>query len=383
MFDSDCMGAGEFVLSKAILDGYPYDFEANGRFWKFDNPYIYGSWASGVVAKQDVSVQLTIAESQLPYTTMFDEIPVNFYVDGEPRLLTQGSGDHRVIVTVSGYRIEVFFVTTGIMVTVEVRPGGSNHIFSLPGSLNVYICLPNDNDKIIDVTGLLGNKDGDGSNDFVDIDGNVVAVTNENDFEFCTDNWCLRDETKTLFTFDEGYDFDHYNHCDRDRKGRRLEVDLSSASDEVKAICAEVDDDPGCLFDGVQLGPRAAQIVADSIREVNKARRDALLSEVQDEVACCSRDFKTCEESCGNNKYYCGECDGNDTFTWLPHGELDGGCLVKTSVCSAQDECCPGLECNGGFCSPGATQGRRLEEFVFSRPDVPFERDIIAYSDLF
>lgn len=378
------MGAGEFVLTKAVLDGYPYDFEVNGRFWKFDNP-IYGNWISGIVAKQDVSVQLTIAESELPYTTMFGEVPVNFYVDGKPRKLLEGSGDHRVVVTVSGtHKVEIFFVTTGINISVQIRPGGDFGWAVIPGSFDTHICIPLNNDKIIDFTGLLGNHDGDKTNEWMDTQGNLVDYATDS-YDYCTANWCLRDENQSLFTFDEGYDFAHYNRCDDDRNARRL-VDLSTASPEIKAICAQIDFDEeirnGCLFDGIQAGKRQAEIAVLAARDIQKARRADMLAEPQDEAACCSRDFKTCDESCGTNEYFCGECGTNDTFKWLPHGELDEDCAEKQSTCSTSDDCCDGLDCSSGFCTVEASSGRRLEEFVFVRPDLPTERNIITYSDL-
>ena len=135
------MAAGEFVLTEAVLDGYPYDFVAHGRFSKFENTGIYGSWISGIVVKQDVSVQLTLGESELPHSTMFGNVPVNMYVDGQPRLITQGSGDHRVIVTLDGFNVEIFFVSTGIHVKVIVGPGETFNWATIPGSFGKFNAL--------------------------------------------------------------------------------------------------------------------------------------------------------------------------------------------------------------------------------------------------
>ena len=88
---TDCQGTGEFIISKATLNDYNYDFEAHARFWRFEKTGIRYSFNTGFAMKQDVTVQLTISEQIYSYSNMFEDLPVNFYVDGVPRLLSQGS----------------------------------------------------------------------------------------------------------------------------------------------------------------------------------------------------------------------------------------------------------------------------------------------------
>ena len=371
------------------MKDYPYDFDARARFWKYNMEGISFSWNTGVAIKQDVTVQLTIGESQLPYSNMFADLPVNFYVNGQPRLLTQGSGDHRVIVTVDGYNVDMFFVSTGISVKVFIRPNSvSSHIREIPGSFTTYICLPDDNPNIVDVTGLLGTPNGDQSDDWMDVNGNTITKDSMDEYDYCTDNWCIRDAVDSIFTFDDGYSFDDYNGCDDPIRSRHL-VDLSTASDCVKKHCAQVDGDEACIYDGIQGGCSAAELAVESLKSLTQQRRAAITAETQDDAACCSRDFKTCDDSCGTNRFTCLSCDPNDTFKWLVHGPYDDSdgplehCLAKLTTCTASDTCCPGLECVSGTCVPkDSDTSRRLEEFVFSRPDLPFDRNIITYADL-
>jgi len=394
----DCQGTGEFVLAKATLNDYAYDFEAHTRYWRFDRTGINYSFTTGLAMKQDVTVQLTIAEKVYPYSTMFADLPVNFYVDGVPRLLTQGSGDHRVIATVDGFNVMLFFVSTGIAATIHVRPNSvSGHIIDIPGSLTTYICLPDDNPDIVDVMGLLGTPNEDLSDDWMDVNGNTINKGSTNAFDYCTNTWCIRDEAQSLFTYDEGYDFAHYERCDDGKNTRHLEEATPEPSDKVKEICAAVDDNEGCLLDGANGGVPAAEIAVEAITGLNNKKIESKKAMTTDDVACCSSDFKTCDAGCSDKKHQCATCREGETFRWLPHGpyvdpynedpevvDPHADCLAKTTQCDVgADECCPGLDCVDGTCLPSDdSTGRRLKEFVFTRPDLPSERIIIPYSEL-
>lgn len=323
---------------------------------------------------------------------MFADLPVNFYVDGVPRLLTQGSGDHRVIVTVDGFNIMIFFVSTGISATVHVRPNSvSEHIIEIPGSLTIYICLPDDNPDIVDVMGLLGTPNQNLEDDWMDANGNTITKWSINAFDYCTNTWCIRDETDSVFTYDAGYDFAHYQRCDDPKWTRQLSTS-PEPSEEVELICAQVHNDTDCLFDGANGGVQAAEIAVEAIQNLEKQRKEALLAKTQDDVACCSSNFKTCDPNCGPNKHSCATCRDGESFIWLAKGPYEDAedhgllvdCAVKQATCSVSHECCPGMDCIDGTCTPGATNthSRRLMEWVFERPDLPLDRTIITYSDL-
>lgn len=397
----DCQGTGEFKLAEAELTNYDYNFEAQARFWRFGLTGISYSWTTGLALKQDVTVQVTIGEEELEGTTMFEDLPVNFYVDGTLRRLTEGSGDHRVIVTVDGFNIYIYFVTTGIAATIYVRPNSvSAHINTIPGSLTAYICLPYDNPNIVNVKGLLGTPNDDTADDWMNADG-TAWTGGSNAFDYCTDTWCIRDVNDSLFTYNDGYLFDHYEKCDDPRNTRHLsEVDTSTASQEILNACQDVVDYDGydsCLYEGIVMGEDAADAAADAIEKLEGMRTAALRAQTPDDAACCSSDYKTCAEGAGATEYDCGlNCD--DTFLWLPQGEYtdrdDHGnlvdCLVKEATCTDTDDCCPGLLCSSGTCTPfteacptgSASGSRRLEEWVFERPDLPMDRNVITFADL-
>lgn len=392
---TDCQGTGEFVLAQATLNDYPYDFEAHSRYWRFEKTGINYSFNTGLAMKQDVTVQVTIAESVGPLSTMFADLPVNFYVDGVPRLLTSGSGDHRVLATVSGFDIMLYFTTTGISATIHVRPNSvSSHITTIPGSLTIYLCIPDNNPDITNVMGLLGTPNEDRSDDWMDTSGATIARGSMNAFDYCTNTWCIRDEAKSLFTYEDGYDFAHYERCDDPRNTRHLEAEPEPSAEVIK-ICEQVGNNTACLLDGANNGIEGAEVAVEAIKNLEKARKKALKAKTQDDVACCSSDFKSCDAGCSLIEAKCGMCREGETFHWLPEGpyvdpyETDpdlisefAECHAKEDECLGSHECCPGLDCVSGTCLPGTTTGRRLQEFVFSRPDLPMERTIISYHDL-
>ena len=203
-----------------------------------------------------------------------------------------------------------------------------------------------------------------------------------------------------MFTYDAGYDFNHYERCDDGKWTRHLveDVDTTQAPDDIVAACADVlannyDGYDSCLYDGMTNGLRGAQNANSTIFALEALRHAALLAKSQDDAACCSLDFKTCEESCGTVRSECGACGGDDVASiWLASGPYedpeDWGqlttCLTKgDDTCDGSFECCPGLTCSSGTCVPESGLGaRRLKEFVFERPDLPMDRNIVTLSDL-
>lgn len=428
-----CQAAGEFVLSKAILKDYHYDFEARARFSNYKVANFKWTWTTGVVIQQDVTVQISIGEesSTSEHSNMFENLPINFYVNGEPRLLSQGSGDHRVMVSVDGFHINLFFVSTGIHVRVRVLPSTvvnhNNLNDHVPGSINAYICIPDDNENIVDVMGLLGTPNGDKQDEWMDMNGNLVPMeidsstqNSAKEYNYCTTHWCIRDEADSLFAYEDGYSFSHYNGCD-DPEARRLEGTTATNGEEeihheIVDICSVLDTPDACVQDGVAMGVGAAHAAVQAILSLQQQRRSSSLAPTPDDGACCSRDFKTCDSDCaaaGTNKYTCGGdtagvCGNinakNESFVWLPQGtwmfETDGplaSCLAKHQVCeqtsSKQEEnnnvlvCCPGLECVSEECVASATTSqtvsrRLITEGNFLRPDLPIIRNVNALSGM-
>ena len=391
----DCQEEGEFVLTKAELAGHPYDFELRSRFTKFGED-IHWSFNSGMVAAQDVKVEISFAGEATEKSNMFSGLPVNFYVDGQKRWLHQGSGDHRVQVSVDGYNIHIFFTTTGISIRVLIRPiSVSGHITSLiPGSMSTYICMPDDNHAITNIMGLTGSPE----HVWLDSAGNKISSPSNKD-DFCVEQWCVKDETDSLFTFEEGtsYTFDHYNGCTaarRQLKNRDLvEVDLTWSEEhaDIWEICGPKND-TACLLDGITFGPEAAKIAAESLWLDGDIRLNNLVGET--ESGCCSSNFKDCikESDCPDyfdDKFNCGLCVNDNVFTWLEKGSWGlylkhPECAPRDASCEADADCCPGASCENKICLGKGDGARRLSEPgpEFVRMDLGETRNIVALSEL-
>jgi hypothetical protein len=396
----DCQAEGEFVLTKATIKDADYDFKLHSRFSKFGHDDLAWSFNSGMVAKQDVTVEISYGEEPTEKSNMFNNLAVNFFVDGVPRFFHEGSGDHRVIVSRDGYNIHTYFTSTGISIRTLVRPiEVSGHITNkIPGSMSTYVCMPENNQAITEVAGLTGSY----TQQYVNTTGHKVSISNREDF--CVNTWCVKDAGDSLFTFEEGtpYDFDFYNKCN-DPARRELEVVdetptyvWSEEYADIWAICGTVGNATQCLQDGYAMGIVGAELAAESILLDEELRLNGLLTESSN--GCCSFDFKTCvaADTCEyaddeNNCAKCASPFGDATFKWLELGSWDydddtedaafQGCKARGVTCGSTEDCCPDMTCSGsGVCEPDTNfSSRRLlhnPDAVFERKDVGDMRSI-------
>jgi hypothetical protein len=86
--------------------------------------------------------------------------------------------------------------------------------------LRVQVVLPVDYLVNETLVGLLGTPNGDDSDDWVDRNGNVVEQpVNETDFvfkaayEYCRTNWCIENESDSLFTYSGNESFESISGC--------------------------------------------------------------------------------------------------------------------------------------------------------------------------
>ena len=63
-----------------------------------------------------------------------------------------------------------------------------------------------------------------------------------------------------------------------------------------------------------------------------------------DASGCCSHNYKSCVNWCGNTP---AECNSSPQFCyWLDNGRLDSSCKIRWSTgCSSDSDCCDGLTC--------------------------------------
>ncbi len=90
-----------------------------------------------------------------------------------------------------------------------------------------------------DIRGLFGFPDDDAANDWMTRDGTKLELPaadlrKKEAYEYCTEQWCIRDPSDSLFVYNGEYNFSFYSKCDEDYPEA---VDLSKASPELLALC--------------------------------------------------------------------------------------------------------------------------------------------------
>lgn len=101
-------------------------------------------------------------------------------------------------------------------------------------------------------------------------------------YNYCTENWCIRDATESLFSYETGKTFDDYENCDGSYDAS-LETDVANAPQCLKDFC---DFDTGCIIDGLTLGKGAAE--------------EYLQNDAASNNTCTPSPPKTCYYSCAD-----------------------------------------------------------------------------------
>lgn len=253
----NCQGNGEFLLSKSTADPY---YELQGRFTRGNTGSLWS--VSTAVALRYETLETIQVERKLISGSCKTEIRYGGQLlnlpDGEFRARTVGSvGSSSVSVarnlqyihlraTNNGNRRNMFVVLqegtfVGMCMLWEVRP-------MLLGTILV---------STQGITGLLGNPNGDILDDMKTPQGAIVPFNgNRDQTSYCNDNWCIRNENDSIFSYHSGDTFNTFMDCDG--------VNMLPVSRQAVAIDPEVrricQGDVDCEFDGRIGGAREAQM---------------------------------------------------------------------------------------------------------------------------
>ena len=243
----DCQGEGEFTVVKSLDTGGNSGFEVQGRFDKFDES-ISTSVMRAVAVKEEGAPTLQL---QVPDLPVGGKCPIDFHVNGERNDLTHGTQSSEVIVQELGETAAViFYPKTGVQLLFLVHQSEAFGCF-----MSTKLCVPDEYRSGEKLIGLLGSADRNTDNEWMDAQGNAVSSTGKSMYfqdahNYCTDNWCNNDETKSLFTYTNGASFALYNKCnDAYIPGRRelLETCAKSPPDELVEVCGN---NMPCIVDG-------------------------------------------------------------------------------------------------------------------------------------
>jgi hypothetical protein len=260
----DCQGEGEFILVHS-LDGR---FEVQARFSALDHDD-RTSKITAVAISEGVGtpvVQLSIPENPSATTEKVDVCLLDLWVNGTHRSIYEGSGqDDAVEVTVSGKRVNLLYKSTGAAVTVDIMSSSTFQCF-----LNTFVCLP---DSLFDAIGLMGTPNKIIADDWMDQDGNSLPLPTSPDgllyelaYEYCTMNWCLQNESDSLFSYENGFDFHFYENCNAAYPGS---VTSEEASDELIARC---EGNTACVTEGLIGGDEGTENALKVVAELEETR---------------------------------------------------------------------------------------------------------------
>lgn len=240
----DCQATGEFTVVK----GDSFEIQA-----RFGGPNTRGTVTKGIAITADgtPTVQLSVALTDAPSGTLIRSCPMLLFVDGVARDIRTGTGqDDKVSVTVTGNSVRVV-LENGVSVRFAVRVAGFFGCYL--ESFSQFI--PQD---IIDsetILGLMGTPNYNPDDDWTTRDGvvldrpsNGVEAYFAKAYNYCTLNWCVRDEADSLFTYEAGTVFQEFNRCDIPYG---VPPDFSTASPALRRLCGR---DPACLVDGLVAG---------------------------------------------------------------------------------------------------------------------------------
>lgn len=242
----DCQASGEFTL----VTSRDRQFEVQTRF-SGRNPT--GSVTTGVAVSFDSApvVQVSIAVNDASPSTRIRNCPVLLYVDGSSRDVLSGSGQNgEVIVEASASTGRFNILYTAIGASVSFRVQTSVFFGCYFEAVSVFLPETFINDNTI--TGLLGSPNGDISDEWMKKDGSPLPAPRtvaerlfKVAYDYCIANWCIKNEAKSLFTYENGSSHASFDKCNRPYTSP---PDLSSASPALRALCGT---DKACLIDGI------------------------------------------------------------------------------------------------------------------------------------
>ena len=258
----DCQGEGEFHVLKS-LDS---TFEIQGRFKKFvddKRPTVTKSvvWRTG----DGMNTRIQVTAPDVPVD---GSCHPHVFVNGlKMDVLTEDMGDNMIQVAKTtagtGDRIQTGYVfyyhDSGFQITVLSKKSSVNGCV-----LNTKICLPDDwersNERIV---GLLGTPNDVASDDWMNTNNQPVSIpTSKEDllfetaYNYCVDNWCIRDEADSIFHYESGTSHAGFLNCDLP-PDTATENCVLNAKDELINVCG--DGELACLVEGCKGGPEEAK----------------------------------------------------------------------------------------------------------------------------
>jgi hypothetical protein len=253
----DCQGEGEFTVIKSLNEKKESKFEMQGRFFRFSTR-----------RDQTVTRAISIKEEgvptiQLNVPKVYDsKCALTLFVGGQQRNLMEGTNVDSVIVRQVGDETVIYYPKTRMQFTASVTKSSTYGCF-----ISTKLCLPDDYRPGEKIVGMLGTPDDDIANEWMKPDGTFVAIPAGTDlksgkagYDYCTSNWCVREASKSIFTYMSGEKFSDFLKCGEKYEGT-LEPCVEAPPRWATDICSA--DDTRCLIEACAGGEEAARNALD------------------------------------------------------------------------------------------------------------------------
>ena len=241
----DCQGEGEFTLLKSLDSA----FEIQARFDSAAASKIVAVTRSFAVNTGEEGVPKV--QIQVPVNATTEGCPISLFVDDVQKSIeTEGTSNDLVQVQVIGSegarRVTIFYPASGLHFTSLLTNSEAYGCY-----LSSSVCLPDDYRTNETFVGLLGSPNGDRKDDWMTPQGSPVMIASDKRFEpaykYCTENWCVDQESDSLFAYTDGKTFQDYYNCDAPYN-TGIEDAVANAPPELITMCAG---DITCIIDGV------------------------------------------------------------------------------------------------------------------------------------
>ncbi|EJK64000.1 hypothetical protein THAOC_15311, partial [Thalassiosira oceanica] len=231
----DCMASGHFILVTSLEDP---SFKVEGLFATNTRPG-RASWTTGVAVSGDRG----------------------WHADGADRHAQAVRRGRRPGGNVRVRRLSAKHVRRRRAGVAGRRPRRLDR--------DAHVSIPDDYRADETLLGLLGTRNGVPEDDWVARDGTPLPIPEdryerlgEPAYKYCVENWGVRDESESIFTYGSGESFGGMNKLDAEYGGD----DLRDAPEELALLCG---DDLACVADGLYgLFPDDALLAIESVSEI-------------------------------------------------------------------------------------------------------------------
>lgn len=244
----DCQGEGEFILVKSLIT----QRQIQARYEQL-LPNKPVSWTTGIVVQDEGNtpkVQVSFAKlSSSLANTLRSGCKLQFFVNGVLRNIETGSGHDGVEVRLNRSIVTIYYPDSELQIDL---------VLSSSCRLNAVVHLPQGSDQTV---GLLGTANNNTADEWTTLNGTVIPydraqAMKKAGYDFCTKNFCIREEEQSLFTYqEEGIEFVDYQRCDLPY-GNTFEQYLLKTPKWILDLCGS---DMACIIDVTEGGEEEAR----------------------------------------------------------------------------------------------------------------------------